>query len=234
MNPLAILVTGDPSDRVRRSRGSYADIIRANVADVFGGPVIEVDLRNGAALPAPATLFATVVTGSSSSVTERSPWMLRAEEYLRVLTSASVPTLGICFGHQLLGQALGGEVSKNPSGREIGTVELDLLVQDPLFGRATAPYRVNATHVDTVSRLPPGALVLARTRLERHAAVRFTETTWGVQFHPEVDAYIMRDFLEGRRALIDAEGLDAAALLEEVDDAPAGASMLTQFIEMFR
>lgn len=142
--------------------------------------------------------------------------------------------LGICFGHQLLGQALGGEVTKNPAGREIGTVDLDLVADDLLFGCAAAPYRVNATHVDTVSRLPPGARVLARTRLERHAAVRFTETTWGVQFHPEIDAEIMRAFLEERRALIDAEGLDSEALLQGVDDAPAGASMLAQFVQMFR
>lgn len=232
MHPLAILVTGDPIDRVRRSRGSYADIIRARVSEMFRGPVIEVDLRNSTELPTPAALSATIVTGSSSSVTERAPWMLRAEEYLRSLAGASVPTLGICFGHQMLGQALGGEITKNPAGREIGTVDLDLLVDDPLFARAAVPYRVNATHVDTVSRLPPAARVLARTRLERHAVVRFTETTWGVQFHPEVDAEIMRAFLEERRALIEGEGLDAEALLESVDDALAGASMLARFVEI--
>jgi GMP synthase (glutamine-hydrolysing) len=106
------------------------------------------------------------------------------------------------------------------------------LRDDTLFHRAAAPLRVNATHVDTVVRLPPSASVLAKTELEPHAAVRFNETTWGVQFHPELDAEIMRAFLEERRELIANEGLDAARLLAEVDDAPAGASMLDRFVEL--
>jgi GMP synthase (glutamine-hydrolysing) len=158
--------------------------------------------------------------------------MLRAEGYLRELTRERVPALGVCFGHQLLGQALGGEVQRNPRGREIGTVGLTTLLDDTLFRRVAFPLRVNATHVDSVVRLPPDATVLAKTELEPHAAVRFNESTWGVQFHPELDADIMRAFLEERRELITNEGLDAARLLADVDDAPAGASTLDRFVDL--
>lgn len=232
MRPLAVLVAGDPIARVRANHGSYADIIRERISAVFSGPVVEVELRDGSPLPPPDSLRAAVITGSAASVTERAPWMLRAEEYLRELRDQRTPTLGICFGHQLLGQALGGEVQKNPSGREIGTVDLVIDRSDPLLSHAVPPHRVNATHVDTVVTLPPGAHVLARTELEPHAAVRFADAVWGVQFHPEMDGSIIRAFLEERRALLENEGLDAEALLRTVDDAPAGASVLRRFVEM--
>src|SRR6185436_4711220 len=124
----------------------------------------------------------------ASSVTERAPWMLRTEEFLRGASAANVPILGICFGHQLLGQALGGRVEKNPNGREIGTVRLSLedeARRDPLFGELPQAVDINMTHVDTVGVRPESARVLATTRLELTAAFRIEgRRTWGVQFHP--------------------------------------------------
>ncbi len=230
--PLVILVAGDPIESVRTERGDYAALIRETVGHAWRGPWSDVDLRQGAPLPDPSDVAGVIITGSSSSVTERAPWMLRAEEYLRGLAERRVPTFGICFGHQLLGQALGGEVTKNPRGREIGTVELELVGEDELLTGAAPPCRANATHVDTVARLPPGARVLGRTRLEAHAAVRFGETVWGVQFHPEMDRAVIRRYLNVRRRLLESEGLDADALLHGASEAPAGASTLPRFAEI--
>jgi GMP synthase (glutamine-hydrolysing) len=195
---------------------------------------VDVDLRERTPLPDPTELAGVVVSGSSASVTERAPWMLRAQQYLRALVHQRIPTLGICFGHQLLGQALGGEVIRNPRGREIGTVDFEIVGHDPLLSSATAPFQVNATHVDTIRLLPEGARVLARTARECHAAVRFSEAAWGVQFHPEMDAGIAREHLNARRELLLQEGIDPDALLERTTDARAGASTLVRFMEIAR
>jgi GMP synthase (glutamine-hydrolysing) len=229
----AILVAGEPLERVRTRCGGYGDIIRRAAAEL-NVEWSDVDLRQGSSLPDPATLDGVVVTGSPSSVTERVPWMLAAEEYLRVLVRRRVPILGICFGHQLLAQALGGEVIRNPRGREIGTVDFMVVDNDPLLSRASAPCQANATHVDTIGRLPDRARVLARTELDAHAVVRFSETAWGVQFHPEANAAIIRDYLDIRRGLLLSEGIDPEALLESVTDATAGASTLPRFLELAR
>jgi len=229
--PFVILVAGQPIERVRGRRGGYADMIRASAGEP-GVTWIDVDLLDGTPFPDPVVLGGVVVTGSSASVTERASWMLRAEEYLRALVRGGVPTFGICFGHQLLGQALGGQVARNPRGREIGTVAFEVLEADPLLSSAIPPRHANATHVDTITRLPPGSRVLAQTALELHAVVRFADAAWGVQFHPEMDGSTIRDYLEARREILLSEGMDPDALLGRVTDAEAGASTLARFVAL--
>jgi GMP synthase (glutamine-hydrolysing) len=228
---LAILVAGEPIERVERERGSFADLIRRASGGGFDGPWATVDLRDGSSLPDPENLTGVILTGSAASVTERAPWMLSAEAYLRDLVRARVPTFGICFGHQLLGQALGGRVERNPRGREIGSVELAVIGGDELLPSAPVrDARVNMTHVDTVTALPEGARVICKTEREAHAAVRFGERAWGVQFHPEIDRDVMLAYLEERAELVRTEGGDPEGLIAAVDEGAFGREFLRAFV----
>jgi len=137
---------------------------------------------------------------------------------------------GICFGHQLLGQALGGRVERNPRGREIGTVKLERRAADPLFESLAEPLTVNMTHVDSIVALPPGATVIARTERDPHAAVRFGEVCWGVQFHPEIEREVMADYVEGRSEAIEREGLDLGRIRTELGDGETGREVLRRFL----
>lgn len=231
MRPIAIVVTGDPVPAARASRGSFADMIRRGVGEAWTGPWLEVDARAPAAWPEPEEISGVVVTGSSASVTERAPWILETEARLRGWVAAGAPVFGICFGHQLLGQALGGRVAHNPRGRQIGTVEAELTAKDVLFDGVARPFRVNASHRDVVAELPPGARVVGRTPKDPHAFVRFGERVVGVQSHPEFDAVTMRAYVTERRQILTAEGFDVDATLDRVDDAEPGASVLRRFVE---
>jgi GMP synthase (glutamine-hydrolysing) len=228
--PIAILVTGDPIESVKATRGSYADMIRAVAGDVLL-PFVDIDIRAGGVLPNPRTFAGVVVTGSASSVTDREEWVVEGEAYLRRVVDERVPVFGICFGHQMLGQALGGLVERNPRGREIGTVEFRVVAPDPIFAGARAPFLANATHVDSVTKLPPGATVLAITDREPNAAVRFTETAWGVQFHPEMDGDVVREYVNARREILQREGSDPDVLEAQVRDGVAGTSTLVKFFD---
>ena len=181
-------------------------------------------------LPDFSRFAAVLITGSASSVTERAPWMLETERWLVEAADAGTPLFGICFGHQLLGQALGGRVDRNPRGREIGTVALEQLAADPLLDETPPPFSVNMTHVDSVVALPDGARVIARTERDPHAALRFRRSVWGVQFHPEIDRRVMADYVEGRSELIASEGLDLAAIRAGVSEAEAGRDVLRRFL----
>ncbi len=229
--PLLVLVTGDPVAPTQLRAGGFAELVRTALRDVWAGGFVEVQTRGEAALPDPADFAGLIVTGSASSVTERAPWMLRLEDYLAGAVRANQAVLGICFGHQLLGQALGGLVERNPRGREMGTVEVSVVCEDPLLERGTIPALAHATHVDSVTVLPRGAQVVATTQLEPHAALRFGERAWGVQFHPEFDEQVMREYIDSRRELLAEEGRDPAAMLADIRQARLGRQVLQRFVE---
>jgi len=227
---LCILVTGDPVARTQTRVGGFANLVRAGLAGAWDGAIVEVDARTAEQLPASSGFAGVIVTGSASSVTERAPWILRAEAYLAHAVEQQQPVLGICFGHQLLGQALGGLVERNPRGREMGTVQLEVAADDPILDRSITPALAHATHVDSVTLLPNGARVLASTALEPHAAVRFGERAWGVQFHPEFDERVMTEYIETRAQVLAEEGRDPSAMLAGVGAARAGAVVLRRFV----
>ncbi|MEZ4215434.1 MAG: glutamine amidotransferase [Myxococcota bacterium] len=235
MKPLLVVKTGTTLPEVRAARGDFEAWIERGLA-LERARVEVVAVFEGDALPAPRDVTGIVVTGSSAMVSEREPWSERAAAWLARAVAARVPVLGICYGHQLLAHALGGRVGPNPHGREIGTVDVDLLPDaagDALLGDAPARERFHATHVEAVLALPRAARRLARTALDPHHAFRIDDArgavAWGVQFHPEFDEHVMRGYLEARREALEAEGLDARAALERVAPTPAGPQLLARF-----
>jgi GMP synthase (glutamine-hydrolysing) len=230
---LIVLRAGDAAPNVAERRGQFVDWIRREVGDAWDGEWAEHDVRTDAPLPDPTSAAGFIMTGSSSSVTERAPWMLRAEAHIRDIVAAGTPLFGICFGHQMIAQALGGLVAKNPRGREIGTVAVRILPhapRDPILDGVGDTFRANHTHVDSVTVLPPGARVFAETDLEPHAAYTVGEKVKCVQFHPEFDGDVMRGYVAGRAHLIEAEGIDPKPILEGATDAPDGAATLRNFV----
>jgi GMP synthase (glutamine-hydrolysing) len=128
-------------------------------------------------------------------------------------------------------------VGRNPLGREIGTVELRAATSaagDALLSPLAERTPFHATHVESVLALPPGAVLLGESALDPRAAFRVGERAWGIQFHPEFDADVMRGYLAERFEILRAEGLDPEALLREVRDTPAGPALLARFAALVR
>jgi GMP synthase (glutamine-hydrolysing) len=151
--------------------------------------------------------------------------------------AAGLPVLGICYGHQLLAHALGGEVAFNPAGRESGTITLqlqDAAADDPLFAGLPAAVPAHATHLQTVLTPPPGATVLARSARDNCQAFRVGPRAWGVQFHPEFATHHMRGYLRERAACIARHGEDAGQLARQVTAAPQARQLLRRFVRQVR
>jgi GMP synthase (glutamine-hydrolysing) len=194
-----------------------------------------VDVAAGEKLPEPDAAGAVIVTGSAAMVTEQLPWSVATGRWLARAVEHGTPVLAVCYGHQMLADALGGRVEKNPRGREIGTVEVTLepaAADDPLFAGFPSRLTMQASHVESVTALPPGAVHLGQSAGDPHQAFRVGDRAWAVQFHPEFDADIARGYIEGRRDPIRAEGLDPDALLARVRESDDGRRLLRRFIEL--
>lgn len=230
--PLLILKAGEADDEVRRGHGDFEDWLRERLVTEPPIAVEVAEVSRGADLPHPDALAAAVVTGSSAMVTWREPWMEETARWLAAAAGAGLPVLGICFGHQLLAHGLGGVVAPNPRGREVGTALLELLpaaADDPLFCRVEAPAAVQTTHLESVVELPPRAVHLAGTPGDPHQAFRWGSSAWGLQFHPEFSAEVMRAYIRSRTAVLRSEGLDVTDLLERVRPSDTGSRLLGRF-----
>jgi GMP synthase (glutamine-hydrolysing) len=104
--------------------------------------------------------------------------------------------------------------------------------RDALLGGLVPEIRVQASHAEAVLALPSGATLLGATALDPHHAFRVGDSAWGVQFHPEFDADIVRGYLDARREIILAEGIDVDALLAAVSETDDGAAVLRRFAEL--
>jgi GMP synthase (glutamine-hydrolysing) len=233
---LLIVKTGGTLPELRAQRGDYEEWIAAGTG-FARGEVDVVAVAQGEPLPAPESPAGVVITGSSAMVSHREPWSERTADWLARAVECDTPVLGICYGHQLLAHALGGEVGPNPRGREIGTVVVRALAparRDALLGVWGEAEPAQVTHLESVLALPAGAVRLAESDLDPVQAFAASERAWGVQFHPEFDAETTRAYIAARRDRVRAEGLNPEALLADVRDTPSGPRLLRRFAELIR
>lgn len=232
--PLLVLFTGNAVPGVRDAFGDFDAHFRARIGDGWDHGWATADARDEAApLPTPSAFAGVLVTGSSHSVTERAPWMLRLEAWLRQAVADETPLLGVCFGHQILGQALGGQVLTNVAGRRLGTVDVTRSEDDPLFDGLPQTFRVNVSHRDHVAVPPPSVRGLARAPHDALHAFAAGPNARGVQFHPEFDQGIVRGYIDARRGVLADEGHDADALHRSAEEAPSGRVVLRNFVRHF-
>lgn len=225
---MLIVQTGSTLPVLRGRHGDFPAWIR-NGLGLRPDEVEVVQVQEGGALPDPRTVAGAVLTGSGAMVSDRLDWSEATAEWLRGAVAAGLPLLGICYGHQLLAHALGGRVGDHPDGREVGTIEVEPLAAadgDALFDAAPARFRAHATHEQSVLDLPPGAVTLARSAHDANQAVRFSANAWGVQFHPEFSAAVMRAYIE-RPSQVNCTGPCCA--IREARPAPFGRRLLKRF-----
>jgi len=229
---IALIKTGSTIDKIIPKHGDFEDWF----AEGLGiKNLLKINVFENQPLPSFERLSGIVVTGSPFMVSSRLEWSECTAKWLKKAVMMNLPVLGVCYGHQLLAHALGGRVGPNPLGRQIGTVKLqtvDFKEKDVLFGGMPSTYSVQTSHSEVLLDLPPGAKRLASTPLDENCVIRFTGSSWGVQFHPEFSAPVTSDYIRYRAPDLREEGLDPEQLMAGVTDTVEAKSVLNKFTEL--
>jgi len=159
-----------------------------------------------------------VVTGSRSSVYWDEPWLPETRGWVAEAIERDLPALGICFGHQLLADVLGGTV-EDMGEYELGYREVRKTAETPVLSRVEDDFSVFVTHSDAVTELPPGAELTAENEYGVHG---FRQGhVFGVQAHPEYDRETAENVAQGKEGSVPDEQLEAvlSGITDEAYDA---------------
>jgi GMP synthase (glutamine-hydrolysing) len=167
---------------------------RRNFRRELDADLVEFDATGGH-LPDTLDFDGVVVSGSRSSVYWDEEWIPPTKEWVREAVDAGLPCLGVCWGHQLLADVLGGEV-RNMGEYEIGYREVEHSGDSRLFEGVGERFTAFTTHSDAVAELPPGAEEIAVNDYSNHGFRK--GHAFGVQFHPEYDAQTAETVTKGK------------------------------------
>lgn len=170
---------------------------RRNFRREVDASLIEFDVTDGE-IPDRFDVDGVIVTGSRASVYWEEPWIADTREYVRSVHDRGIPLFGICWGHQLIADALGGTVT--PMGEyEIGYKTITQTGETPMFEGIDREFVAYTTHSDEVTAVPDGTAIVAENEVSIQAYAG--DGVWGVQFHPEYDMETAREVTEAKDEL---------------------------------
>lgn len=223
---IGILETGDVHPDLKARHGDYPAMFAARLGAV--DPTLEfavVRVVSGEMPADPTHADAWLVTGSRHGVYDDLPWIAPLAAFLRACVARGVPVVGVCFGHQILAEALGGRAVKSDRGWALGVQDYEVLARPRWMSRLPDRFAINAFHQDQVVALPAGATVLARSAQCAYAALAYgdpeTPIAISIQPHPEYDAAFMDDLITLRAGTVipkDAVGPARASLSRAVQN----------------
>ena len=175
---------------------------------------------------------AYLITGSKSSVYEDKPWIHALMEFVRLLDSRHKKLVGICFGHQLVAQALGGRTEKSPKGWGVG-LHTHRFSELPTWHDQGEPgFDILVSHQDQVVENAPGATVLAGSDFCENAVCQIGEHILTFQGHPEFLSDYSREIMTFRREMI-GEGVYETGMASLRDD-PQGARVARWILDFLK
>ena len=157
------------------SRVTVEEILDGVDGIIFGGSS-DFDFHGGRSEDDPARIMSLML-------------LSRMKNLVTYSLAARVPMLGVCYGHQLIANMFGGEVSNDKEQSKFGSFNVELTEagkSDPLFGMLPLKFVAQYAHKDSVTKLPTGATLLASSIGCRFSALRYGSNAYTMQFHPEV------------------------------------------------
>jgi GMP synthase-like glutamine amidotransferase len=231
---VTILETGRAPGRLSEDFPRYPDMFVSLLSKADSGLGFEtVSLVEGASLPPPAACEAVVITGSPAGVYDPSPWIDSLRDFVRAAFAAKTPMVGVCFGHQIIADAMGGDVRKSEKGWGVGRHTYEIIGRRPWMVDAGPTLSLSASHQDQVVTPPTGAKTLARSIHTEHAMLVYEDApVMSLQGHPEFgDAFVTALYSARRgKGLSDAETDAAIESLRQPEDNALVGEWMVRFL----
>lgn len=212
---IALLLADTPADVVKSKYGDYlimfTRVFKEAAAQLnTSGQIndeIKVEMEGFDVVtkmeypPSVDTYDAILISGSKYSAYENLEWILKLKDYVRKVVKdyPKLKLIGICFGHQIIAEALGGKVSKNPKGWEVGFTEMEINQEGQRILRTTrSKFALNEMHQDAISELPEGFVTLASNGNTQVQAMVKDKQVVSVQAHPEFVSGVVDEIINLR------------------------------------
>ncbi|SHE99228.1 GMP synthase (glutamine-hydrolysing) [Ruegeria intermedia] len=223
---IGILQTGHAPEPLEKNFGDYDAMFRT-LLDGNGFDFVTYAVVDGEFPDGPDDADGWLITGSRHGAYEDHPWIPPLEELIRRIQAAGKPLIGVCFGHQIIAQALGGRVEKFKGGWAIGRTEYD-------YDGETVS--LNAWHQDQVTQRPESARLLGTNPFCENAMLAYGDTIWTVQAHPEYSNDFIRGLMDtrGKGVVPDAQMKDAKAREAAPDDNERIGRLMADFLKKER
>jgi GMP synthase (glutamine-hydrolysing) len=220
---IGILQTGHVADALVAENGDYPEIF----ANFLSGRGLEFEnfaVVDGEFPSGPEAADGWLITGSRYGAYEDHDWIPPLEELVRQIYASGRPMIGVCFGHQIIAQALGGKVEKFSGGWSVGR-------QDYTLNGET--FALNAWHQDQVTQIPANAEVVSETGFCDFAALLYDNRIFTIQPHPEIDQTYIKGLLDVRAPGVVPEPLrqEAIGKLDLTTDNARLADMFALFFK---
>ncbi|QDO96111.1 type 1 glutamine amidotransferase [Ferrovibrio terrae] len=175
---------------------SYPAMFAAQLGALLpGASFTTISVVNGETLPAPEACDAWLIPGSRHGVYDDLPWIAPLKDFIREAARLKrAPIVGVCFGHQIIAEALGGKVEKAAIGFRVGMERYETTL-----GGRSGSVTMPASHQDQVVVQPPDSEVVAKTAACAVAGLRYQNApVLSVQFHPEFSRAYLSDLIDLR------------------------------------
>jgi GMP synthase-like glutamine amidotransferase len=227
---VGVLKTGRPPRPAIPQFGTYPDMFMTLLGrEAYDWRVYAADEGEHPARPDDCDAY--IVTGSGAGVYDADPWIAQLLDFLR-RAKGQAKLVGVCFGHQAMAQAFGGQVVKSAKGWGIGEHEYAVLSHEPWMD-AAGTVRLPASHQDQVVAAPPNADVIAASGFTPIAGLAWRDQpAISMQPHPEFDPAYAAALIEARRGKVyaDEEADRAIASFGRPDDRARVGGWINAFL----